>query len=124
MSTLINGDTLYGNIVIDKQSGTVVTLGTESKFVEKNISLNLSVREGSVFMQSGSIGGIDPSITVSETGVVTATVNSNIEVAPAVSAGYVSGMSVIPGSIDLNGYSTYTLPIATIAETRAYLGIS
>lgn len=123
MSTLINGDTLHDTITIDKQSGTVVTLGTSEKYLEKNIRLTLDVQPGSVSVSNVNVS-LNPSISFnSETGVITATNSGSQAINASISSGFVSSGST-SGTASINGSSTYTVPIATISETRAYLGIA
>lgn len=121
MSTLINGDTLYDTITIAKQSGTVVTLETSAKYIEKNIRLTLNVHGGSVSVPATSITA-NPTITMSDTGLVTATCGASSSVSPTVTAGYISSGS--SGMVSVGGSSTYQVPVASVAETRAYLAIS
>lgn len=121
MSTLINGDTLYDSITIDKQSGTIVTLGTSAKYIEKNICLTLNVKSGSASTPSTTITS-NPTISMSDTGLVTATVSGNTPITPSVSAGYIS--SGTAGTVSISGSNTFQVPVATVAETKAYLGIS
>ena len=122
MATLINGDTLHDTITIDKQSGTVVTLGTREKYLEKNIRLTLDVQAGSVSVQNVNVS-LNPAITFnSETGVVTATNSGSQAINASISSGFVTSGST-SGTASIGGSSTYTVPIATIAETKAYLGI-
>jgi hypothetical protein len=121
LSTLINGDTLHDTITIDKQSGTVVVLGTREKYLEKNIRLTLDVQAGSAQTPATSITA-NPTITMSDTGLVTATCSATSSVSPTVTAGYISSGS--SGTVSVGGSSTYQIPVASVAETRAYLGIS
>lgn len=122
MSTLINGDTLHDTITIGKQSGTVVTLGTSEKYLEKNIRLTLDVQPGSVSVPNVNVN-LNPSIVFnSETGVITATNSGSQTINASISSGFVSSGSA-SGTASISGSSTYTVPIATISETRAYLGI-
>lgn len=121
MSTLINGDTLHDTLVINKQSGTVVTLGTSEKYLEKNIRLTLNVQAGSAETPATSITA-NPTITVSDTGLVTASYSASQSVTPSISAGYISAGTA--GTVNVSGSNTYQLPVATVSETRAYLGIS
>ena len=121
MSTLINGDTLHDSITIGKQNGTIVTLGTGEKYIEKNICLTLNVQGGSASIPTTTITA-NPVIFVSDTGLVTATCSASSNISPAISAGYVS--SGTAGTVSVNGNNTYQLPVATVAETRAYLSIS
>jgi len=121
MSTLINGDTLHDTITIDKQSGTVVTLGTSAKYIEKNICLTLNVQVGSASTPETTIT-LNPTISMSDTGLVTASVSASSFVTPSVSAGYVSAGTA--GTVSVSGTGTYQVPVATVAETRAYIGIA
>lgn len=59
----------------------------------------------------------------STTGIITASVSSSENISGTISPGFVSGSSA-SGTASISGSSTYTVPIATIAETRAYLGIT
>lgn len=121
MSALINGDTLYDTITIAKQSGTVVTLGTGEKYIEKNIRLTLNVQNGSASTPSTSIVA-NPVIAINDSGLVTASCNTSSSITPSVTAGYVNtGTS---GTVTVSGSSSYQIPVATIAETKSYLGIS
>lgn len=120
MSTLINGDTLHDSITIDKQSGTVVTLGTSQKYIEKNIQLTLNVQSGSVSISNVNVTS-NPTIVVNEEGLITATVSALENVSPTIVPGYVS--SGTAGIINVSGNTTLQLPIATINDTKAYLGI-
>lgn len=123
MSTMIDGDTWHDTIVINKQSGTVVNIATGEKYVDKPIALTLNVQPGSVSISNVSVTA-NPTISFdSSTGVVTASVSASENIGGTVSAGFVSGSSV-SGTANVSGSSTYTLPIATIAETKAYLGIA
>lgn len=121
MSTLINGDTLHDTITIAKQSGTVVTLKTGEKYIEKNICLTLNVQVGSASTPSTTITS-NPIISMSDTGLITATVSGNTSITPSVSAGYIS--SGTTGTVSTSGSNTFQVPVATVAETKAYLGIS
>lgn len=121
MPNLINGDTLHDSITIDKQSGTVVVLGTNKKYIEKNIQLTLNVQGGSASTPATSITA-NPTITVSDTGLVTATASASSSITPSVTSGYVS--SGTAGTVSVSGSSTYQVPVATVAETKAHLGIS
>ena len=121
MSTLINGDTLHDSITIDKQSGTVVTLGTSQKYIEKNIRLTLNVQNGSASTPSTNIVA-NPVITMNDDGLVTASCNTSSSITPSITAGYVNtGTS---GTVTVSGSSIYQVPVASIAETRTYLGIT
>lgn len=123
MSTLINGDTLYDSITIDKQSGTIVTLGTGEKYIEKNIQLTLNVQSGSVSISDASVT-VNPTISFnSETGVITATNSASESIRASITPGFVSAGSA-SGTASISGSSTFTIPIASISETRAYLGIT
>lgn len=123
MSTLINGDTLHDSITIDKKSGTVVTLGTNQKYIEKNIQLTLNVQSGSVSVSNVNVT-TNPSISFnSETGVITATNSATEAISATISPGFVDASSA-NGTATVSGSSTYTVPIATISETKSYLGIS
>lgn len=46
MNLIDNGSALTGDITVDKQSGTVVTLNTSEKYVDKPIQLNVDVVKG------------------------------------------------------------------------------
>lgn len=122
MPSLINGDTLYDTITIDKQSGTVVRLGTDGKYLEKDIKLTLNVQSGSVSVSNVNVTA-NPTISFNaNTGVVTATNSATESIGATISPGFVSSGST-SGTATISGSSTYTVPIATISETRAYLGI-
>lgn len=121
MSTLINGDTLYDTITIAKQSGTVVTLGTGAKYIDKNIRLTLNVQVGSASTPATTIM-TTPDISMNDTGLVTSTVSENTSITPSVSAGYIS--SGTAGTVSISGSNTFQVPVATVTETKAYLGIS
>lgn len=121
MSYLINGDTLHDTITIDKQSGTVVTFGTGEKYVEKNIMLTLNVQSGSASTPATTIT-VNPIITMSDSGLITATASASSSVTPSVSSGYVTAGT--SGTVSVNGSNTYQIPVATVSETKAYLGIN
>lgn len=122
MSTLINGDTLHDTITIVKQSGTVVTLETGAKYIEKNIRLTLNVQSGSVSVSDISVTA-NPTIAFNaETGVVTAINSASEAINATISPGFVSSDSA-SGTATINGSSTFTIPIASVVETQAYLGI-
>ena len=120
MSTLINGDTLHDTITIDKQTGTIVTFGTSEKYIEKNIRLTLNVQSGSASTPATTITA-NPVISVSDTGLVTAICSSSTSVSPVINAGYVS--SGTAGTVSVDGSSTYQIPVASVSETKLYLGI-
>lgn len=123
MSTMVDGDSWHDTITISKQSGTVVNIATGAKYVAKPIALTLNVQPGSVSISNVSVTA-NPTISFdSTTGVVTASVNSSENISGTISPGFVSGSSA-SGTASISGSSTYTVPIATIAETRAYLGIT
>lgn len=123
MPTLINGDTLHDSITINKQSGTVVTLGTSEKYIEKDIQLTLNVQSGNVAISNVSISA-NPTISFNaETGVVTAINSTSESIGATITPGFVSAGSV-SGTASISGSSTYIVPIATVSETRSYLGIS
>lgn len=123
MSTLINGDTLHDSITIDKQSGTIVTLGTSEKYIKKNIQLTLNVQSGSVSIADVPVTA-NPTISFdTETGVVTAINSTTESIGATISPGFVSAGSA-SGTASISGSSTYTIPIASISETKAYLGIA
>ena len=121
MSYLVNGDTLNGTIAITKQTGTVVTLDTGDSYIGKDIELTLNVHGGSATTPATAIS-VTPTISVSDEGVITATVSGSQSVTPTVSAGYVS--SGTAGTISVSGSATSSLSIATVNETLTYLGIS
>lgn len=121
MPTLINEDTLHDTITITKQSGTTVTFEASGKYIEKDIELTLNVKAGSASVPNTTLTS-NPSITMSNTGLVTASNGNTFYLLPNIKAGYVSSGSV--GSLSVTGSSTYQIPVATIAETKAYLGIS
>lgn len=122
MSTLINGDTLHDTITITKQSGTVVTLGTGANYIDKNIRLTLNVQSGSVAVPDISVT-TNPAIAFNaETGVVTAINSASETINAMISPGFVSSGSA-SGTATIDGSSTFTVPIASVAETQAYLGI-
>lgn len=122
MPSLVNGDTLYDTITIDKQSGTVIRFGTDGKYLEKDIKLTLNVQSGSVSVSNVSVTA-NPTISFNaNTGVVTATNSATESIGATISPGFVSSGST-SGTATISGSSTYTVPIATISETRAYLGI-
>lgn len=121
MPQLIDGDTLHGTITVTKQNGSKIYLQTKETYVEKKIELTIDVQGGTASVPSTSITA-NPTITVSDTGLVTATCSASESVMPSVSAGYVtSGTS---GTVTVSGSNTYQLDVATVAETLAYLGIS
>lgn len=120
MPQLINGDNLYGTITVTKQSGTKVYLQTKKTYVEKKIELDIDVQGGSAVTPGTTITA-NPTITVSDTGLITASNSASQSITPTVSAGYVS--SGTAGTVSVSGSSTYQLPVATVAETKAYLGI-
>lgn len=123
MSELVDGTTyLYDTITIDKQSGTVVTFDTDGKYIPKDIKLTLNVQSGSVSISNVSVTA-NPTISFNdETGVVTASISTSENISGTISSGFVSSGST-SGTASISGYSTYTIPIATINETKAYLGI-
>ncbi len=123
MSTMVDGDSWHDTITISKQSGTVVNIATGEKYVAKPIALTLNVQPGSVSISNVSATA-NPTISFdSTTGVITASVSSSENISGTISPGFVSGSSV-SGTANISGSSTYTVPIATVAETRAYLGIT
>ena len=122
MSQLINGDTtLYGTVSITKQNGSKVTLDTGEKYVTKDIDLTINVQGGSATTPATTITA-NPTITVSDEGVISATVSKSQNVTPTVSSGFVSTGTA--GQISVSGSATRTLDIATVSETLEYLGIS
>ena len=123
MSTLINDDTLHDSITIEKRTGTTVTFGTKEKYIEKNIQLDIEVKRGSINSIDIRNPYVTPSISFDpNSGVVTASNNHIANLLVDVTSGYVSG--AITSQREITGSSTYTIPIATVSETRAYLGIS
>lgn len=121
MSELVDGTTyLYDTITIGKQSGTIVTFDTDGKYIPKDIKLTLNVSAGSATTPATTIT-TNPTITVSDEGLITASYSSSASVTPTVSSGYVSSGSA--GTVSVFGSSTYQLNIATVNETKTYLGI-
>ncbi len=78
------------------------------------------IKRGSATTPSTSITA-NPTITISDTGLVTASYSGSKSITPTVSAGWIS--SGTSGTVSTSGSSTYQIPVATIAETKAYLGI-
>lgn len=62
MATLTNGDQYTGNITIVKQTGTVVTLHTEEKYVPSDIQLTIGVQSG-----AGAAGSASADASVEST---------------------------------------------------------
>ena len=121
MSELVDGTTyLYDTITIGKQSGTIITFDTDGKYIPKDIKLTLNVSAGSATTPATTIT-TNPTITVSDEGLITASYSSSASVTPTVSSGYVSSGSA--GTVSVSGSSTYQLSIATVNETKTYLGI-
>lgn len=123
MPSLINGDTLHDTITIDKASGTVIRMDTDGKYLEKDIKLTLNVQSGSVSVPNVSVT-TNPTISFdANTGVVTATNSASETISATVSTGFVGG-GTISGTATISGSSTHTVPIASVSETMAYLGIA
>lgn len=106
MSTLINGNTLYDTVSITKQNGTVISLDTDGKYIEKDITLTLNVVGGSATTPDTVITA-NPTISVDSSGLITATNNKTQNITPTVSAGYVS--SGTAGTITVSGSNTSQL---------------
>lgn len=127
MSTLVSGTTtLNDTITINKQTGTVVTFDTDAKYVDKDIAMTLNVKSGSVSVGSVSVTQ-NPTITVSDTGLITAYYGGEeLMLDASVDDGWVEGVSgsMCVGYVTYSGRSTQQLDVATVAQTKTYLGIS
>ena len=114
-------------ITINKKTGTVVTFDTDAKYVDKDIAMTLNVKSGSVSVGSISVTQ-NPTITVSDTGLITAAYGGEELVLEAiVQDGWVEGAYdgyMYIGDVAFSGSSTLQLDVATVAQTKTYLGIS
>ena len=107
MSTMNNGTSWNDAVTINKQSGTKITLDTDSKFVAKDIELTINVQAGSAKTPNTAITA-NPTLSInSSTGVVTGTVSTTKSVTPTISAGYVSTGSA--GTMTVSGSNTLSL---------------
>lgn len=107
MSTMNNGTSWNDAVTINKQSGTKITLDTDSKFVAKDIELTINVQGGSATTPNTTITA-NPTLSInSSTGVVTGTVSATKSVTPTVNAGYVSTGSA--GTMTVSGSKTLSL---------------
>jgi len=107
MGTMNNGTSWNDAVTINKQSGTKITLDTDSKFVAKDIELTINVQAGSAATPNTTITA-NPTLSVnSSTGVVTGTVSATKSVTPTVSAGYISTGSA--GTMTVSGSKTLSL---------------
>ena len=128
MSTLASGaTTLNDTITINKKTGTVVTFDTDAKYVDKDIAMTLNVKSGSVSVGSVSVTQ-NPTITVSDTGLITAAYGGEeLMLEATVQDGWVEGTYddvLYVGDVAFSGRSTLQLDVATVAQTKTYLGIS
>lgn len=120
MSQLIEGNTLHGSVTISKAGSAVVTFDTEEAYVTKDIELTINVAAGSATTPPTSITA-NPTISVSDEGLITASVNTSQNITPTINSGYVTTGTA--GAVSVSGSDTLQLPIATVNETLAYLGI-
>ena len=120
---MIDGNTWSATVVIDKQSGTVMHIDTEGRYLNKDIDLTINVTPGSVSISNISVTA-NPTISFdSSTGIVTASVSASESIEGTITSGFVSSGSS-SGTASIFGSATYTIPTATVAETLAYLGIT
>jgi len=107
MGTMNNGTKWNDTVTIGKQSGTKVTIGTDGKYVEKDIELTINVQAGSAATPNTTITA-NPTLSInSSTGVVTANVSATKSVSPTVNAGYISTGSA--GTMTVGGNNTLSL---------------
>lgn len=111
---LINGSTsLYGTIDLNKKS-TSLTLPVGRQYVEKPIELTLDVVSGSATTPSTTITA-DPSISVSNTGKITATASASKNITPSVGAGWVANGTA--GAVTVSGSSEFQINSAVGSAT-------
>ena len=111
---LINGSTsLYGTIDLNKKS-TSLTLPVGRQYVEKPIELTLDVVSGSATTPSTAITA-DPSISVSNTGKITATASASKNITPSVGAGWVTNGTA--GAVTVSGSSEFQINSAVGSAT-------
>ena len=132
-STITSGSKTAGTTVINAYdtssassttSKTIVSNGVWSTTAANGSGTyygRITVAGGSATTPSTSITA-NPTITMSDTGLITASYSGSKSIAPTVSSGWIS--SGTSGTVSTSGSSTYQIPVATIAETKAYLGIA
>ena len=132
-STITSGSKTAGTTVINAYDTSSASSTTSKTIVSNGVwsttAANgngtyygrVTVASGSATTPSTTITA-NPTITMSDTGLVTASYSGSKTIAPTVSAGWIS--SGTSGTVSTSGSSTYQIPVATIAETKAYLGIA
>ena len=106
----INSNVFIKALALNSQS-SVLAISTAGKFVDKNISVQITTKNGSASTPATTIAQA-PTITLTTaTGAITATYTKSQSVTPTISAGWVS--SGTAGTISTTGSASIILPAST-----------
>ena len=104
------------NLVLQDQD-LQISLPLAGKYIDKNIILNVSARDGDVRIPSGSTVEVTPTLEIDSNGTITSVISTTEEVSPQVhTAGWVDSNNVTAGEISIEGSAQLELGAKTSSD--------